>query len=380
MNSFRITRTIVSPALALASLALALPLASQAATAEQKAEPGAPIVKTGSAGHVSGTSAVLEGSIDPRTYATTYYFEYGPTTANLKQTASGKLEGGPTATETTKVSETAAGFLTGYYYRLVATNSAGMKAGNWKKYTAKPTKPTKKKNEFVLPKSFEPTPLGGAFTLGGTLTGEDSAGRSIVLQASPYPYRAPFANVGGPIATSASGAFSFHVPKLTTNTRFRVATVGSPIVYSLVLSEQVTVRVTLRVRRSSRKGLVRLYGTVTPAEVGAKVFFQLEAKPKAPKGGKERPAKPEKPTASEKAEERAEERAERPTFLSKFSTVVKREPGTKAFSRFSAVVSITDAGAYRAFVELPPGPLASGHSLSISLQAAPAKKSKRKKT
>jgi hypothetical protein len=378
MSSFRITRTIVSPMVALASLALALPLASQAATAKQKAEAGAPIVKTGSVGHVSGTSAALEGSIDPRTYATTYFFEYGPTTADIKQTASGKLEGGPTAIETKKVSEIAAGFLSGYYYRLVATNSRGETVlGNYKKYTAKPTKLTKKKNEFVLPKSFAPTPLDGAFTLSGTLTGENDAGRGIVLQASPYPYRAPFADVAGPIVTSATGAFSFRVPKLSTNTRFRVATVGTPVVYSLVLSEQVTVRVTLRVRRSSRKGLVRLYGTVTPAEVGAKVFFQLEAKAKAPKGGKERAAKPEKPTASEKAEEKAEERAERPTFLSKFSTVVKRD--TKAFSRFSAVVSIADAGAYRAFVELPPGPLASGHSLSISLQAAPAKKSKRKK-
>src|SRR5271157_4659607 len=111
MNSFRITRKIVSPALALASLALALPLVAQATSAKE--QPGPPIVKTKGVGHVSGTSAVLEGTIDPRTFTTTYYFVYGPTTAFGKQTASGTLEGGPTATVTKRVSETASGFLAG---------------------------------------------------------------------------------------------------------------------------------------------------------------------------------------------------------------------------------------------------------------------------
>ncbi len=361
------------------ALALALPLTFQAATAtasKKSEQPGPPLVKTGGVGHASGTSVPLEGTVDPRTFATSYYFEYGPSTTSLKPTASGELKAGSTAFE--KVSETATGLQAGWYYRLAAKNSAGGPIyGVTKKYSPKPTKTTKKKNVFVLPKSFEPTPLGGEFTLTGSLTGAGNGGRTIVLQASPYPYRAPFADVGAQIATSASGAFVFHVPRLSTSTRFRVATVGTPVVYSLVLTEHVTVRVTLKVRHSSRKGLVRLYGTVTPAEIGAKVFFQLEGKPKAPKSERERPAKPERPGASEKAEERAEEKAEKPTFLSKFSTVVKRD--TKSFSRFSAVVTIADAGAYRAFVEVPPGPLASGHSLSIQLQAAPAKKSKHKK-
>ncbi len=373
MSSYRVKQTTILPALALAlalaSLGLALPLASQAA----KARP--PVVTTGGIGSVSGTTVVLEGSVEPHTYATTYYFEYGPSSATYgKQTGSGTIEEGKTGR--VKVSETATGMQNGYYYRLVATNSLHDTVdGASRKYKAKHTKPTSKKSEFVLPRSFEPTALGGTFVLSGKLTGTGNAGRSIVLQASPYPYSAPLTDVAGPIATSASGAFSFSVPRLSTSTRFRVATVGAPT-YSLILDEQVTVRVTLKVRHSSRKGLVRLYGTVTPAEVGAKVFFQLERTAKPPKGSKEGAAKPEKPETSEKAAERAEERAEKPVFVSKFSTVVKR--ATKSLSRFSAVVSVSDAGAYRAFVEVPPGPLASGHSQSIQLQAA-AKKSKKKK-
>jgi hypothetical protein len=320
---------------------------------------------------VSGISAVLEGSVDPRTFATTYYFQYGPTVAYGKQTASGTLPAGSTAT--VKVSETATGFLPGYHYRLVASNADGPpKEGHDHTYTPKTTKKTIKKTEFELPKSFEPTPIGGAFILSGTLAGSDNASRSIVLQASPYPYRAPFADVGAPIATGATGAFSFRVAKLSTSTKFRVATVGAAPLYSLVLDQQVTVRVTLKVRLSSRKGLVRLYGTVTPAEVGAHVFFQLEQTATLPKGEKEKPDKPEKDGASEKEAERSE----KPTFSSKFRTIVKRD--TKAVSRFSAVVNISDAGAYRALVEVPPGAVASGHSQSIQLQA-PAKKKKTKK-
>jgi hypothetical protein len=76
MRSFRIKRTSVLLVLALASLALALPLASQAATRASK--PGKPNVSTGAVTHVSGTSGVFEGSVDPRSFATTYYFQYGP--------------------------------------------------------------------------------------------------------------------------------------------------------------------------------------------------------------------------------------------------------------------------------------------------------------
>jgi hypothetical protein len=372
MNSFRIKRTIVAPALAIASLALALPLTAHATG--ERATPGAPLVKTGGVGRVTGTTAVLEGTIDPRTYTTTYYFEYGPTSAFGKQTASGTLEGGATATRTKRVNASATGFQSGYYYRLIATNSLGTEQGLPVKYTPKPTKTVKKKSEFVLPKTFAPIPLGGTFVLTGTLTGTGNAGRAIVLQATPYPYTAPYANVSGPILTSATGAFSFHVSALSTSTKFRVVTVATAAtvpVISAIVPEQVTVRVVLKARVSGKKGFVRLYGTVTPAEVGAHVFIQLE---KIPKPKTEKPGKLEKPQKEGKHERSEKEPV--PTFATKFDTVVKR--ATRSISRFSVVVSIADAGHYRALVQVKPGPVASGHSNSVLLNA-PAKKTKHKK-
>ena len=41
--------------------------------------------------------------------------------------------------------------------------------------------------------------------------------------------------------------------------------------------ESVAVRVSFHAHRTRRRGFVRLYGTVAPAEVGAAVGFQLLA-------------------------------------------------------------------------------------------------------
>ncbi|MGO9247871.1 MAG: hypothetical protein ACLP7W_04680 [Solirubrobacteraceae bacterium] len=368
MSSFRIKRVTVVRMLALASVVLALPFASRAAAS--KPVTAGPIVITRGA-HVSATSVVLNGSVNPRTLATSYYFQYGPTTAYGKQTAEGKLPAG--GTTEVKVKETAPGFLSGYHYRLVASNSEATNAGKdrTRTFTTK-TKTKAKKDAFVLPSTFVATPVGGTFILGGTLTGTKNAHRAIVLQASPYPYRTAFADVGSPIITSATGAFSFRVANLSTSTKFRVRTVSAPIVTSLIVPEQAQVRVILKVRSSSHKGLFRLYGTVTPAEAGAHIVIQLE---RPPKTGKietgEKPIKPQKPGKGT-----AEKREKPPTFVTKFKTVVK--PATKTISRFSIVVNISDAGHYRAFVAVPPGPVVSGHSQSVLLHA-PTKKAKGKK-
>ncbi len=391
MRNFRIEcgtilQAPILQALVLASMALALALACQAgltaptaAATTTSTQSGAPRVSTGGFSDVKGTSATLAGGVNPRNLATTYYFQYGPTVAYGSQTASASLAAGAT---TVPVHQTVSGLLAGYHYRLVASNEDGTKDGHDRVFSPK-VKTVK--SEFVLPKTYAAVSYGAAFSLSGALTGTGNAGRAIVLQATPYPYRAPFADISAPIATTAAGRFTFRVDKLSINSKFRVATVGSALLYSPVAPVQVAVLVTLHAR-ASHTGLARLYGTVTPAAVGAHVFFQLEKPAGAETNAKPQSlAKLEKPTKleeagkkkSEAAEERTEERAEAPKFLTKFSTTVKR--GTKAVSRFSAVVSIRDAGRYRAFVALPTGPVASGHSTSVQLAAAPKKKRKNAK-
>jgi hypothetical protein len=366
MRSFRIKRAATVQMLAVASLTLALPLASQAAstTPGQPTPPSAPSVATGGVTHVVGSSATLNGTINPHGLPTTYHFAYGPKELT-QQTPTVSLKG--TGSTAEKVFQAVTGFLPGYHYRLVASNAQGLKQGRERIFNPKIKA---KKLGFVLPKTFQPTPLGGTFTLIGSLTGAKN--RELVLQASPYPYRTAFVAVGSPIFTSATGAFTFHVPNMRVSTKFRVSTVGGVPAISLIVPAQVQVRVALKVRASSHKGLYRLYGTVTPAEVGAHVLIQLEKPPKPEKAESgEKPGKLEKPgkTTSEKPEKG-------PTFTTKFKTVIK--PATKSLSRFSIVVTVAGTGRYRAFVEVPVGPLVSGHSEGITLHAPAAKKKKKK--
>ena len=129
----------------------------------------------------------------------------------------------------------------------------------------------------------------------------------------------------------------------------------------------------LKVRSSSHKGLFRLYGTVTPAEVGAHVFVQLEKPP-----AEEEPRTRRKAQQAGKARQgQARKGGKGPTFATKFKTVVK--PGTKTLSRFSVVVKVATTGHYRVIVEIPPGPLVSGHSTTVLLHAPATTKAKKNK-
>jgi hypothetical protein len=98
---------------------LAVPAAALAA---------APSATTGAASGVTRTSATLNGTVDPNQAATTWYFEYGTTTAYGLQSAGGDAGAGddPVAVSI-PVSGLSAG--TTYHYRLVAVNDDGTVQG-----------------------------------------------------------------------------------------------------------------------------------------------------------------------------------------------------------------------------------------------------------
>jgi hypothetical protein len=332
-------------------LALCVPLLASAALASASGtyaakvpKIGPPTVVTGGVSHAQATSATLLGAVNPRGAATTYYFQYGPTIAYGKQTTAASL---PAGSVRVKVGQVAAGLLPGYHYRLVASNEKGAKQGKDRTFAA--TAPHRAK--FSITKPTAATVYGGALNLTGLLTGAGNAARKIVLQESPFPYLATFVTIGVPAVTSSTGAFSFHVARLLTSTQYRVSTLDPRPLYSSLVTIDAAFRVTLKVRTSSRKGLVRLYGTVTPATVGARVTFQLR--------------KAVRPGNSEKTSERTSK------FATQFSTTTKR--ATKAISRFSAIVDVQKGGTYRA--EVTPakkGAFAPGDSATVLLHSAPS--------
>src|SRR6266566_502217 len=220
---------------------------------------GLPRVRTGPVTHASANSALLTGTINAKGHETTFYFQYGPTVAYGSRTASAKAGSGTTPV---KVGQLASPFFTGYHYRLIATNSVGTKRGRDRTYTKKSTK-----LKFELFKPAAPPVIGTAVTIRSVLTGLNNAHQRITLQASPFPFH-ELSDLGLETVTNTSGRFTFHVGVLTRTTRFRVVAVDMLLpVVSKIFTEQIAVRVSLHVRPSGRRGFVRLYGTVTPAEV-----------------------------------------------------------------------------------------------------------------
>jgi hypothetical protein len=332
---------VVAAMIAAAALASWLPAALAAST-------GPPQVATGGVSHVRGSTAELEGTVYPHGLATTYFFQYGATTAYGSSTPPTVL---PASTVRIKVGQITGGLQPGYHYRIVAFNGASngfARVGKDRVFGSK-----SHKLKFQLPKSLQPIPYRHSFVLNGTVSGFGSGGLGVVLQETAFPYLSEFQTVSAPVITTAGGGFSFHLSALQTSAEFRVITTGPRPQFSGVVKQQVTPLVVLRVHHSSSPGLVRLYGTISPSVTGAHVMIQL--------------SKPARPGNTEKTSERTSR------FVTQFSTVAQK--ATRTMSRFSVVVKVVHSGHYRAFVALRNKPLQSGASSAVSLHAAPSKHS-----
>jgi hypothetical protein len=301
----------------------------------------APTVITGRISHLRGISALLTGTVDPHESPTTFFFQYGPTTAYAYRTPSASAGSG---SRPVKVGQFARPVAIGYHYRLVATNAAGTSFG---RDFVLITRKAKLGIELFEPGG--PTAFGHSVIVRGRIVGRGSAGRAIALQSSPWPYKELFENVGRPTVTNAAGLFSFSVGVLPISTQFRVITLDTLPKVSKILNQLIAVRVTLKMRQAGVPGFVRLYGTVSPVEVGARVEFQVQ-KPKRPNG----------------RTEVKEERTFR--FVTQATTVVKR--ATKRFSRFSLILNLRSTGRYRAWVLTRNGAIVPGGSHTIYLKAA----------
>ena len=98
-----------------------------------------PTASTEPASEVEAISATLNGKVNPRSFSTTYQFEYGTTAAyGAKVPASPKFAG--SGTVEVKVSEAISGLepATTYHYRVVATNAEGAAVSNDATFTTPP--------------------------------------------------------------------------------------------------------------------------------------------------------------------------------------------------------------------------------------------------
>jgi phosphodiesterase/alkaline phosphatase D-like protein len=89
----------------------------------------APDVVTGNASGITATSATLNGTVNPSSRSTTWYFEYGTSTSYGTKTSTKDAGSG---TSTISVSAAVTGLKSGstYHFRLVATSDAGTTHGS----------------------------------------------------------------------------------------------------------------------------------------------------------------------------------------------------------------------------------------------------------
>jgi hypothetical protein len=252
-------------AVATTSLAMFAPGVASAAT---------PLVTTGGAAQVTITTATLTGTVNPRGLTTSYFFQYGTTTAygtRTPSTSAGK--GGARVAAAAQVTGLAPN--TRYHYRLLAHNSDGTVAGNDRTLTT-PRQPL----GLALSAAPNPVVFGGLTTLSGTLSGTSNSGRPVQLQQNPFPFTSGFANAANAQLTDATGAFSFTVLSVPLTTQYRVLVADRPTVVSpiVTVSVQVLVRTSVTDRRVRRGARVRFSGTVRPAVPNVPLAIQKQGR------------------------------------------------------------------------------------------------------
>jgi hypothetical protein len=229
-----------------------------------------PTVATQAATGVTIQAATLRGTVNPRSLATSYFFQYGPTSAYGAQTAPASLAAGAAAVRVTA----AAGALvpaTTYHFRLVATNATGTSV------TADRTFRTPAQAlRVALAATPNPTSFGGPTTLVGTVTGTGAAGRPVQIQQRAFPFAGGFANVGNALVTDARGRFSMAVLSLPVTTQFRARVTDRAGIVSPVLPVGARAIVGTRVTSTNvrRGGRVHFSGTVRPSEPGRGIAVQ----------------------------------------------------------------------------------------------------------
>ena len=220
--------------------------------------------------NVTPVGATLHGRVNPRSLATAYFFQYGPTTAYGAQSATAGAGSGTTAVN---VSAPAGGLQpnTTYHFRLVAHNASGTAVTGDRTFRTPAVALA-----VVLGATPNPTVFGGPTTLVGVVTGAGNGGRPVQIQQRPFPFGGAFANVGNAIVTDARGRFSMAILSLGLTTQFRARVTDRAGVVSPVLAVGARAIVGTRVSRTRvrRGGRVHFSGTVRPSEPGRGIAIQ----------------------------------------------------------------------------------------------------------
>jgi hypothetical protein len=167
--------------------------------------PAAPVAATQPVTGVTPGGATLNASVNPGGAATTWYFEYGPTTGHGSYTATNTL---PAGTSTVAVNAPLTDLASGtpYHYQLVASNVAGSHTGGDALFTTVTVPP---------PQLAAPTVLGDG-TVQFVFTSTPGASFTVLGTADPALPLSGW-TVLGPVAEIAPGEYQFIDLQATNN-------------------------------------------------------------------------------------------------------------------------------------------------------------------
>jgi hypothetical protein len=228
--------------------------------------PAAPQISQLRAVDKTATSARLTALVDPNRAATAYHVEWGPSTSFGNRTPDQAL---PAGNGGVPVSIALAGLPAHrrIYWRVVATNSAGVK------FSAA--------TSFTTARALTGVTLGGVpsvtawsstVTIAGRVRGAGVNGVRVALQQSAFPFSAGYVDVATARA-NRNGEFRFAPRPLFVATRFRAVTRLAPALVSQELGARVRARVGIRSTDRRRRSL-RLRGAVNPGLPSGRALLQ----------------------------------------------------------------------------------------------------------
>jgi hypothetical protein len=186
-----------------------------------------PTVVTGTVSHITAHTATLSGSINPEARGTTWYFAYGTTSHLGARTAVHYLLASPNASNVALTLSRLTAQST-YYFRLVASNSAGTTAGGIYSFSTGQSVTINTTSSIIV--------YGGAVTLSGAITnGAMAAPVTIESQLFNEVSFTPIAT----LASGAGGAWSYTVYPSARTTYEAVADGGTSSLVTVSVSPAV---------------------------------------------------------------------------------------------------------------------------------------------
>lgn len=159
---------------------------------------GPPAVQTQTAESVNTTAATLVGAVNPGGLSTSWYFEYGTTTAyGLKTPTENIGSGASVLTVSAPLASLAGG--TTYHFRLVAVSSAGTSYGSDASFTTTPALTLKAQALEVV--HGDEVALSGVVSTGAI---------GVMVSISAEPYGTSSFSVVGTTLTRTAGTFVFY--------------------------------------------------------------------------------------------------------------------------------------------------------------------------